>query len=209
MAQFRNRYYGCIVYPESAPDDWMQILEDSHVPAMISPLHDRDRVHDKEDGELKKPHFHVLVFYSSTKSADQARELFKTFGGVGCESIQNIKGSVRYLSHLDNTKKIQYDEGEIICLSGADYLEYRDRPGDRYAIIAEMIDWCDSNCCYSFSELVSYSRSQNELWFRALCDNSAYIMEKYLKSALWTAMQLDNKVSSHNLSLTTNSEEQV
>ena len=32
----------CLVYPDSAPSDWVLRLRNWHVPAVISPLHDHD-----------------------------------------------------------------------------------------------------------------------------------------------------------------------
>lgn len=41
-ADMRSRIFATVVYPESAPEDWMERLEQSHVAAMVSPIHDRD-----------------------------------------------------------------------------------------------------------------------------------------------------------------------
>ncbi len=38
----RTRNFATVVYPESAPENWMRILEEHRVPALISPLHDKD-----------------------------------------------------------------------------------------------------------------------------------------------------------------------
>ena len=54
----RTRNYGTVVYPESAPSDWISRLQEQLVPALISPLHDRDI---NSDGTIKKPHFHVMI----------------------------------------------------------------------------------------------------------------------------------------------------
>lgn len=38
----RTRNFATIVYPESAPENWKSILENEIVPALISPLHDKE-----------------------------------------------------------------------------------------------------------------------------------------------------------------------
>jgi len=38
----KTRYWAFIVYPESAPKNWLSILEDLHMQALVSPLHDKD-----------------------------------------------------------------------------------------------------------------------------------------------------------------------
>lgn len=45
-----------MVYPESAPDDWIMKLQEQCVPALISLLHDKDI---NADGTRKKEHYHV------------------------------------------------------------------------------------------------------------------------------------------------------
>ena len=42
MAAQRNTYYATIVYPESAPTDWLDKLEEEHIQALVSPIHDKD-----------------------------------------------------------------------------------------------------------------------------------------------------------------------
>ena len=49
----RARNFATIIYPESAPNDFLLILKDFKVNFFLSPLHDKDcDIH----GELKKPH---------------------------------------------------------------------------------------------------------------------------------------------------------
>lgn len=60
----RARNWTAIIYPESIPENYEQILSDIKVPIIISPLHDKDK---KEDGTLKKPHYHIVLLYSSKK----------------------------------------------------------------------------------------------------------------------------------------------
>lgn len=44
----RTRGWACIVYPESAPDGWMDALREQHLQMLISPLHDSDVTADGE-----------------------------------------------------------------------------------------------------------------------------------------------------------------
>ena len=106
----RTRNFATVVYPESAPDNWQSILEEQFVPAFISPLHDSDL---NPTGEPKKEHYHVVIMYDSVKTMEQAQDLFQKIGGVGCERVQSIRGYARYLCHLDNPDKHQYDQGKL------------------------------------------------------------------------------------------------
>lgn len=51
MEKKRTRNYATVVYPESAPADWIRLLQEQCVPALISPLHDKDL---NTDGTPKK-----------------------------------------------------------------------------------------------------------------------------------------------------------
>ena len=99
----RRRVFATVVYPESSPDNWRQIIDDYHVPVLISPLHDKDI--NNGSGDLKKPHYHVMFMFDGKKSDDQWNDIKSSFGGVGTERIESTRGYARYLCHLDNPEK--------------------------------------------------------------------------------------------------------
>lgn len=179
----RYRNFASVVYPDSAPENWQQILAEHFVPALISPLHDLDT---NPDGEIKKPHWHVMLIFDGKKSDDQATEIFKSISGVGCEVVQSIRGYARYLCHLDNPEKHQYPPENVRALCGADYISLIGLVIDKYKAISEIIDYCECNNIYSYSELIIYSRTDRFDWFRVLCDNGTMVVKEYLKSRLWT-----------------------
>ncbi|MGQ7458465.1 Rep family protein, partial [Streptococcus suis] len=53
----KGRDWTFIVYPESAPSNWREILDETHMRWVEFPLHDKDV---NADGEIKKPHWHIL-----------------------------------------------------------------------------------------------------------------------------------------------------
>lgn len=179
----RTRNYAAIVYPESAPEKWQDILSEQFVSAFISPLHDKDV---NPTGELKKPHYHVIIMFDSTKTIDQARDIFSLVGAVGCEKVQSIRGYARYLCHLDNPEKAQYSQEDVRCLCGADYSSTIGLVIDKYKAIREMIEFCSENNIFSFSVLLEYCCQERFDWFRILCDNGTVVMKEYLKSKSWT-----------------------
>lgn len=179
----RTRNYATIVYPESAPENWCDILSGFHIPAFISPLHDQDR---NPDGESKKHHYHVLLSWEGPKTLDQAKEVTAKFGGVGCEAVNSLRGYARYLCHLDNPEKYQYNPEDVMTICGADYHTAIGLPTDKYKIVREMILWCKENQVDSYAELLEYSSECRPDWFRALCDSCTVVMKEYLKSVTWT-----------------------
>lgn len=178
----RTRNFATAVYPESAPDNWLEILAEYKVPSLISPLHDKDI--DPQD-QPKKPHYHVIIMFEGPKTDKQAREIFEPIGGVGCEIIRSIRGYARYLCHLDNPEKYQYDEDKIIQLYGADYKEICELRSDKYKVITEILEFIDNEDICSYYELLRYSRINQPSWFRSLLDNSTFVVKEYIKSRYW------------------------
>lgn len=188
----RTRNYACVVYPDSAAENWQEILSDQFIPAFISPLHDLDT---NPDGEIKKPHWHVILTYDSPKTKEQAQEVFALISGVGFEVVQSLRGYARYLCHLDNPEKHQYNPEDVRALCGADYSDSIGLPTDKYKAISEIIDYCELNDIFSYSELIKYSRQERFDWFRVLCDNGTVVIKEYLKSRLWTYQNKDKEVN--------------
>lgn len=179
----RARNFATIVYPDSAPETWQEILSQQFIPAFISPLHDKDT---NPTGETKKPHYHVILMFEGKKSVEQVNEIFNLIGGVGCEKVNSIRGYARYLCHLDNPEKAQYEQSEVRSMGGADYVGTIGLVIDKYKAISEMIDYCKENNIISYSDLLEYCRLERFDWFRVLCDNGTVVMKEYLKSKSWT-----------------------
>lgn len=179
----RTRNYATVVYPESAPENWRTVISELCIPCFVSPLHDQDV---NPTGEPKKPHYHVLIMFEGVKTQDQAEAIFDLIGGVGCEKVQSIRGYARYLCHMDNPEKVQYNTEDVVMYGGADYIGTIGLAIDKYNAIGEMIDYCCSNQVYSYSDLLEWCRVNRFDWFRVLCDNGTFVIKEYLKSKMWT-----------------------
>lgn len=178
----RNRNYACVVYPESSPDNWQDILTRQFVPAFISPLHDKDI---DPQNQPKKPHYHVVLMFDNLKSFEQAQSVFNAIGGVGCESVQSIRGYCRYLCHLDNPEKAQYNPEDVRSFCGADYNHVIGLAIDRLNAVDEMIDYIEANNVKSYRRLMLYAKNERRDWFRVLCESSTLVIMQYLKSRAW------------------------
>ncbi|WP_310604205.1 Rep family protein, partial [Anaerosporobacter sp.] len=103
----KTRNWAFVIYPESAPNNWRAMLSETHLPSLISPLHDLDT---NEDGEVKKAHYHVVIMSDGPITQVRANEIIEPFNGTkSAERIMSLKGYVRYLAHLDELDKIQYN----------------------------------------------------------------------------------------------------
>ena len=177
----RTRNWTFLVYPESAPENWRDILDDEHIQWVESPLHDKD---DNADGDQKKPHWHILVLFEGKKSYEQVRELTDKLHATIPQKTASAKGLVRYMAHLDNPEKFQYDKGAIIGHGGVDVAEYlKPTSSSRYQLIGEMMDYVREQNITELEDLAYYARTERfDDWFPLLCDSSAYIMGEFIKS---------------------------
>lgn len=181
----RTRNYATIVYPESAPENWQDILATHAIPSFISPLHDKDL---NPTGESKKPHYHVMLMFDGKKSMVQVTKVFMSIGGVGCEVVQSIRGYARYLCHLDNPDKAQYSPSDVVCIA-SDYIGTIGLSIDKYTAIGEMQDFCEQYDIISFYALSKYARIHRQDWHRILCDCGSVYMREYLQSRKWSKDQ--------------------
>lgn len=179
----RTRNYTTVVYEESAPNDWLDILAAHLVPAFVSPLHKDD---ENPDGEKKKAHYHVVIMFDNTKTIEQAREITTSIGGVGCEAVKSIRGVARYLCHLDNPEKAQYDTTNVRCFCGADYHDVISLKIDKFVAIGEMEEFCEKYDIVSFFALSRYASKYRSDWSRVLKESASIYMREYLKSRKWS-----------------------
>lgn len=177
----RVRNWTFIVYPESAPQNWREIISDLHTPFVVSPLHDMDV---NPDGEMKKSHWHVLIMFPGNKSFEQIESITKSLSSPVPQKVENTKGIVRYFLHMDNPEKYQYKRSDMKAYCGADLNQLLEvTKSDRYALIREMMEFINKQGITEMKDLLDYAMDERfEDWFPLLCDNSAYIVDSYIKS---------------------------
>ena len=164
MSNERARVWAGTIYPgDSAPSDWLSILEREHIPGAISPLHTPDE-------EEKKPHRHVLFSFEGNKSRNQVRRIMdKVNGALLPDPINSIGGYARYMCHIDNPEKEQMNVAEVICLAGFDYYQYLVPSGTEIKSIVEEIDtYVLDNKVMEIHELVGYALKNNKDWYGVL-----------------------------------------
>lgn len=134
----KARYFAVVVYPESAPADWISLLCELGIPFAVSPLHDKDT---NPDGTTKKEHYHVLFVYGNTTTLKAFAECVMPI--LRCplpQVVASARGMYKYFTHADNPEKYQYEASEIQTFCGfeipLDSKETRDtmRAIEAYAI---------------------------------------------------------------------------
>lgn len=119
----KKRNWAFVVYPESAPVDWVDRLRQTGLQCAISPLHDKDL---EPTGEPKKAHYHVIAAYSGPTSFNVVKRLTESLNAPIPQALEQVRGYYRYLTHRDNPEKYQYDERDIKTINGfniADWVE--------------------------------------------------------------------------------------
>lgn len=177
----RTRLWTAVVYPDSTPYNWRDILDALHIEWAESPLHELDT---NANGELKKPHWHVIFSFDGPKSFEQVNEICQLIAAPIPQRVHSLRGAARYLCHLDNPEKHQYPVDLIVAHGGFDLASaLSPTSSERYHLIDEMVLFCSEKGVYEFAELVEYARrKRREDWFPLLCDSCAFIMKEYLKS---------------------------
>ena len=118
MSTKRARNWAFVIYPESLPKNWKEIITEIGIPMAVSPLHDKDM---DPNGEIKKPHYHCIVTYEGPTSYEIVkRNVTDKLNGTIPIKLESIKGMYRYHIHLDNPEKYQYNDKDRIFFNGFD-----------------------------------------------------------------------------------------
>lgn len=149
MAKAKARNFAFILYPESLPEDWKDLLETLDIPMAVSPLHDSDkRVLKKSEDILNlsneehalykagklmmKPHYHVMYAAPNPVTIEGVRNKIKRKLGKDTishvEIVDGVESYYKYLTHESNDaikkKKTKYDKKDLIHLNNFDIDRY-------------------------------------------------------------------------------------
>lgn len=177
----RSRNWTFVLYPESAPEDWREILDAEHIKWVESPIHDKDQ---NADGTAKKPHWHILLLFDGNKAFTQIQKITDKLNAPLPQVAASTKALVRYMAHLDNPEKVQYDRSAIIGHGGADVALYlKVSASTRYELIAEMVEYIRENEVHEFIDFMGICMDEHrDDWFPLVCDSSAVIIDMVIKS---------------------------
>lgn len=176
----RSNKWTFIFYQESAPEDYLAVLDDIKVPYVLSPWHDKDI--DRKTGELKKSHKHGAFFFDSLKSYSQVSELITTKlnGPSHVEVVMSPTGLYNYFTHAENDDKTQYNIEDIESGCGFNLDKFIvDNSTDDF--INDVIDVIEDNDFTEFEELVWYAREYDTELLK-LIFNKTFFFSKFLDS---------------------------
>ena len=119
----KKRYWAFVLYPESAPENWQDILQQTGLSCCVSPLHDKDT---NPTGEPKKAHYHIILCYSGPTTEKCVKSITDRLNQPKPIALEQVRGYFRYLTHKDNPEKYQYDEKDIVTINDFDIDNYND-----------------------------------------------------------------------------------
>lgn len=146
----KSSAWATLLYPESCSPDFLQIIQSSGYPCLLSPLHSQDV---DDDGCIKKPHYHLLIWFRGSRRKSQVEKFRVQLKGVGLEKISNPLGHARYLCHLDDSDKAQYSKDDVLAFGGLNYTSILSRSIDKNQATLELVSL--ANTCLSFADLVA------------------------------------------------------
>lgn len=169
-----------VTYPDSAPSNWRDILNDMHIPYAISPLHDKDI---SGDGLPKKPHYHVILAFETVKSYSQIKEITDQINAPIPQAVNSLVGTTRYLTHMDDPNKAQYDKEDIVTGGNFPLSDLLARSAtDKKAIVKEIYQFIQDNDITEYHDIVDYAFANNEDWFDVLINGYTLFFVNILKS---------------------------
>lgn len=180
----RKRWWLFVVYPESAPEDWFETLKLSFSKLYRSPLHDKDT---NADGTPKKAHYHVVAYCRNKLSFEAVKAITDSLHQPIPQYVKNQDptGAIRYLIHLDNPDKYQYDAKDIVTAGTTDLDKYLLSTGDTRQMLRDIIRFCKEHRIYSLSLITDYAIECNPQWADLILDSKTYSIKEQLKSAHW------------------------
>ena len=176
----RSNKWAFLIYQESAPENYLDVLEEMHIPFVLSPWHDKDV--NKETGEFKKAHKHGVLFFESLKSYTQVSELLteKLHTPSHVEVVMSPKGMYDYFIHAENPDKTLYNMDEIESGCGFE-LEQFLITNNNEQFLSTVIDIIEEHNFTEFNNLVRYARVENPSLLNLIIDKT-YFFAKYLDS---------------------------
>lgn len=179
----KKRNWAFVLYPESAPKNWRELLAQSGLQCAISPLHDRDL---NPTGEPKKPHYHVILVYGNPTTYNNVKGF--TNGRLGQtipQALEQLEGYYRYFTHQDNPEKAQYDAAEIQTINGFDIRNFVDLTKSQVVRLKREIQaFIRDNEIYEYADLMDLLLDAGEAMadHYEVASNNTVFFDRYLSS---------------------------
>lgn len=176
----KKRNWAFVVYPESAPENWIEQLQQTGLQCAISPLHDKDK---DPTGESKKAHYHVIATYSGPTSFNVVKALTESFNAPIPQALEQVRGYYRYLTHKDNPEKYQYDEKDIRVVNGFNISDFVELSKSEVTEIKKSLQaLIRIENITEYADLMDYLLDSEKTLEYDVASNNTYFFDKYIAS---------------------------
>lgn len=174
----KGRNWACVIYPDSAPGNWKEILKLKGLTFACSPKHDKDI---DPTGTLKKEHYHVILTYQGPTTFLHVKSLLEELNQPIPIPLESVRGYYRYFTHKDNPDKYQYDESEIELYNGFDVCDIMNS-FEVYQSLKQIQSIIIENQIHEYCVLMDllFSTEQMELW-NVACSHTLFL-NSYISS---------------------------
>lgn len=179
--EVKKRNWAFVAYPESLPTDWIEQLQATGLQVAISPLHDRDF---DPTGELKKPHYHVILCYAGPTSYNVVKGLTDSLNCPIPQPLEQVRGYYRYFTHMDNPEKYQYSPDTIQTINGFSIMDFVELTKSEVLTVKRKLQsLIREKNILEYSDFMDYLQdSENMEQEYDVASNNTYFFEKYISS---------------------------
>lgn len=176
----KKRYWAFVLYPESAPADWKDQLRKTGLQGEISPLHDKDI---DPTGEPKKPHYHVILAYGNPTTFNNVKGLTDRLGQPIPIALDSVRGMDRYLTHMDNPDKYQYDRKDVEPFGGFNILDFVEMSqSEKLALKVKVMDIVREAGLTEYAELLELLRDSEMMAELETAMSNTLLFKGYIES---------------------------
>lgn len=185
----RSRNFTAIAYPEDLPESWQDMLDEQCLRWVCSPLHDKDV---NADCSPKKAHYHLLFMFDAIKSKKQVQDMLGDLYGWSDGSICGIatpqicgdrSALVRYMAHLDNPSKYQYDVADIVGHGGVDVAELlKYSQTETISMMVAIEEYIEEHGITELCDLSASIRYEHPEWYTLVATKCTMYFTAYIRS---------------------------
>lgn len=181
MKIIKKRYWTSVVYPESLPGNWEEIICNTGIEWACSPLHDSDI---NADGTIKKAHYHILLLYTGPTTDKVVNDLLESIGQSRiAQPVDSIRGIYRYFTHKDNPEKYQYKESDIRSFNGFDISDFYELSKREQSVYIKMLqDLIKERDITEYCDFLDIVKELEPVEFYLIGYSYSFLFDKYICS---------------------------
>lgn len=145
-------------------------------------------------GDPKKSHIHLMLRSKGARTGKWWSSVFEEFGLTIRENswavVGNVDSTIRYMAHLDNHEKAQYDALDVLGFGGIDLSPLVTTTGsEKLRILVDLQEYVLANGIKTYRSLVNYAFGTHNVDYIACVTGRASYWTGYFNS--WRTEEQD------------------